>query len=83
MNLITKIRLVREDLTRARARKRMSRQPTSEVVAWAESCLSVVGRGLSQYQSYGGTEPLADAQKALLTLQGVVDELHARADRGA
>lgn len=83
MKLITRLKLVKEDLTRAKARKRVRRHPTAEVLMWAENCLSDVGRSLSYYRTDGTVDALHEAERALLSLHGVVDELRARADRGA
>lgn len=83
MKLITRIRLVKEDLIRERARKRVRRLPTHEVLLWGENSLSTVGRALSIHQRGGDLHSLLDAEQALQSLHGVVDELRSRADRGA
>ncbi|HZE32053.1 MAG TPA: hypothetical protein VE198_11510 [Actinoallomurus sp.] len=50
---------------------------------WAENLLSDVGRSLSNHRRDGQDDTLHEAEKALSGLQGVVDELKARSDRGA
>jgi len=63
----------------AKARTRVERLPSSEILLWADVAGAGIARALSDHQRDGNRDSLEDAYEGLLTMLGVVEELRARA----
>ena len=64
--------------TTARARKRVERLSTPEILTWADTAGAGIARALSDHQRDGNPDSLEDAYEGLLTMLGVVEELKHR-----
>lgn len=63
----------------ARARKRVARMAVTEMLSWADTAVSGVGRGFSDYVRDGQVESLLEIRdQALPALIAVVEELIAK-----
>lgn len=59
-----------------KARKRVAKMATSDLMEWAETAISGMGRGLSDYQREEAPEALLEIRDtALPALTALVDEL--------
>ena len=64
--------------TTTRAKKRVERLPTSEILMWADTAGAGISRALSDFQREGNRDSLEDAYTGILTMLGVVEELRDR-----
>ncbi len=58
--------------------KRISKLPSSELVAWTENALFVIGREITTYQRTGEKELLNEAEIGAEVLHEIVKELKRR-----
>ena len=58
--------------------KRISKLPTSELVAWTENALFVIGKEITTYQRTGEKELLNEAEIGAEVLHEIVKELKRR-----
>lgn len=68
-----------EDRLRAKARKRLSRLGTHEILNWADMAGSGMAKGLDDYRRNADAESLAEIRNGLIALLAAVDEITGRA----
>lgn len=61
-----------------KAKKRVSRLPTADLLSWADVAGAGVARALSDYQRAGDPDSLEDAHEGLLSMLGVVEAMRER-----
>lgn len=61
-----------------RARRRVARMSTHDLLEWADTAGSGMAKGFSDYRKEGQLESLDEIRYALLALVAVTDELQAR-----
>ena len=66
------------DSDRAKARKRLSRLATGDLINWADQAGSGMAKGFDDYRRLRSPEALAEVRIGLNALLAVVDELEAR-----
>lgn len=64
----------------AKARKRVARMSTHEMLEWADVAGSGMAKAFGDYRKEGAPEALDEIRQALLALSAVTDELAARQD---
>lgn len=64
--------------TTSKARARLSRLATPDILNWADQAGSGVAKALDDYRRLGMTESLNEAQMGLETLLDAVEELRSR-----
>lgn len=69
---------VRHDHNRRKARQRMSRLPTVEILDWADQAGSGVAKALNDFRRDGNRESLEEARIGMQALLGTVEELQSR-----
>lgn len=70
-----------EDAELERARRRVTRMSTHELLAWADQAGSGMAKAFSDFRREGSLTPLDEIRTALLALTAVTDELTARTER--
>lgn len=66
------------DHPQTKIQKRISKLPTSELVAWTENALFVIGKEITTYQRTGEKELLNEAEIGAEVLHEIVKELKRR-----
>lgn len=65
----------KDDKVRDKARKRLSRLATPDVLNWADQAGTGIARALDDYRRLGERESLLEAQSGVAALAGVLDLL--------
>lgn len=61
-----------------RARRRVARLSTHEILNWADSAGSGMAKAFDDYRKYGEEESLDELKQAVKSLEAVIEELRAR-----
>lgn len=69
---------VREDPTRAKARKRLGMLPNHEILNWADQAGSGVAKALDDFRRLGDPDALRDAEAGVAAIAGAIDVLTRR-----
>lgn len=69
-----------DDAELARARRRVTRMSTHELLDWADQAGSGMAKAFSDFRREGTLIPLDEIRTALLALTAVTDELTARTE---
>ena len=63
-----------------KARKRLARLSTHEILNWADSAGSGMAKAFDDFRKHGEKETLEEIERALKSMSAVVEELKARHD---
>lgn len=75
MSLLSRGRAGSSDSVREKAKKRVSRVSTPDILNWADNAGSGVAKALDDYRRLGDKGSLDEAQRGISALAGVLDVL--------